>query len=83
MKTRIAAALVAALTLGATVVAGSSQAEAHHFHGGWGWGGAGFAAGALIGAAVASDYAYVPRCHFVRQFDVYGNYVGTARVCRY
>jgi hypothetical protein len=32
MKTRIAVALVAALTLGATMVAGSSQAQAHHWH---------------------------------------------------
>ncbi|HEY2135980.1 MAG TPA: hypothetical protein VGH49_08835 [Xanthobacteraceae bacterium] len=83
MKSKIATALIATLALGATVVAGSSQAQAHHFHG-WGWGGVGLglATGALIGAAVADDY-YVPRCHFVRQFDRFGNYVGTAKVCGY
>jgi hypothetical protein len=76
MKTKIAAALLAALTLGTTVVAGSGQAQAHGW-GGWGWGGAGFAAGALVGAAVATSGP----CHWVRQYDRYGNYVGTAKVC--
>jgi hypothetical protein len=83
-KAKIAAAALAALTLGATVVASTSQAEAR-----WGWGGVGvgLAAGALIGAAAASNayaqptYVYAPRCRFVRQYDAYGYYVGTAKVC--
>jgi hypothetical protein len=79
MKTRIAAALIAALTLGTTVVAGSSQAQAHHF----GFGGLGFAAGALIGSAAASDYVYAPRCHWARQYNRFGDYIGTAKVCGY
>jgi len=87
MKTKIAAALIAALTLGTTAIATTGQAQAK----GWGWGGVGlgFAAGAMIGAAAASsayagpDYVYVPRCRFVRQFDSWGNYIGSARVCRY
>ncbi len=87
-KTKIAAVLLAAVTLGATVVSGTGEAQAH----GWGWRGAGigFAAGALIGAAAASSaYAgpgyvyYGPRCRWVRQYDSYGYYVGTAKVCRY
>src|ERR1700688_2091528 len=49
MKTKIATALVAALTLGTIAVAGTSQAQAHHFHGGWGWGGVGL--GLALGAA--------------------------------
>ena len=81
MKTKITAALLATLALGAASVAGTSQAQAH-WHGGWGGVGLGFAAGALIGAAT-TDYVYAPRCHFVRQFDQYGNYVGTAKVCNY
>ena len=81
MKTRIAAALVAALTLGATMVAGSSQAQAHHWHGGWGWGGVGL--GLALGSAAASTYVYVPRCRWVRQFDQFGNYLGTSKFCRY
>jgi hypothetical protein len=87
MKTRIAAALLAALTLGATAVATTGEAQAR----GWGWRGVGlgFAAGTIIGAAAASsayaesDYVYAPRCRFVRQFDQFGNYIGTGRVCRY
>jgi hypothetical protein len=87
-KTKIAATLVAAATFGATMLSGSGEAQAHH----WGWRGAGlgFAAGALIGAAAASSayagpgYAYyAPRCRWIRQYNAYGYYVGTAKVCRY
>jgi len=81
MKTRIAAALVAALTLGATMVAGSSQAQAHHWHGGWGWSGVGL--GLALGSAAASTYVYDAPCRWVRQFDRFGNYVGRAKVCNY
>ena len=78
MKTKIAAALVAALTLGAASVASTSQAEAHHWgHRGWGWGAAGL--GLAIGAAAAAT-AYSD-CYWVRQFDRFGNYVGRVRVC--
>ena len=78
MKTKIAAA-VAALALGTTVMA--SQAQAHpHFHGGWAPFGAGIVAGAIIGSAVA-DGGYYYNCHWVRQYDQWGNYVGRAKVC--
>jgi|HubBroStandDraft_1064217.scaffolds.fasta_scaffold129223_1 hypothetical protein len=77
MKTRIVAA-VAALALGTTVMA--SQAQAHHFHGG-GWApfGAGIVAGAIIGATVADGPYY--SCHWVRQYDQWGHYVGSTKVC--
>ena len=87
-KTKIAACLLAALTLGTSVLATSGEAQAK----GWGWGGVGLgiAAGAMIGAAAASSAysgpAYVydgPRCRFVRQYDSYGYYIGTTKVCRY
>ena len=86
-KTRIAAALLAAVTLGTTVLSTSGEAQAR----GWGWGGVGLglAAGAMIGAAAASSayaepsYVYAPRCRWVRQYDRFGYYVGTAKVCRY
>ena len=79
MKTKIAAALLAALTLGTVSVASTSQAQAHHWGGhGWGWGGVGL--GLALGAAAASTYAYTD-CYWVRQFDRYGNYVGRVRVC--
>jgi hypothetical protein len=90
-KTKIAAVALAALTLGTTVLATSGEAQARHR--GWGWGGVGLgiAAGAMIGAGIASrsyyepSYVYVdgPRCRWIRQFDDFGNYVGKAKVCRY
>jgi hypothetical protein len=80
MKTRIAAALVAAVTLGAVSVAGTTQAQAHHFHGGWGWGG--FGLGLALGAAAATTYV-APSCYWTPQYDRFGNYLGRAKVCNY
>jgi hypothetical protein len=87
--TKIAAMALAAVTVASTVAAGTSEAEARR----WGWGGVGLglAAGAMIGAGIASSayaepsYVYVggPRCRWVRQYDGYGYYVGRARVCGY
>jgi hypothetical protein len=86
IKTKVTAAVLTA-TLVTAVAATSSEAEAR----GWGWGpalGVGIAAGALIGAAAAGAYApgyyydpAFPRCHRVPQYDAYGNYVGSIRVC--
>ena len=88
VATKIAAASMAALTLGAVLSTGS-EAQARP----WGVGlGIGLGVGALVGAAAASSYgpyyggpAYVVApgyrpCHWVRQFDAYGNYVGRACV---
>jgi hypothetical protein len=77
MKTKIVAA-VAALAFCATVMA-TSQAQAHHFNGGWAPFGAGIVAGAIIGATVADGPYY--SCHWVRQYDQWGNYAGRAKVC--
>lgn len=85
IKAKVTAAMLAA-SLVTAVAATSSEAEAR----GWGWGpalGVGIAAGALIGAATATGaygYSYdpaFPRCHRVPQYDAYGNYVGSIRVC--
>jgi hypothetical protein len=85
IATKIATVSLAALTMGA-VLANGSQAQARP----WGLGlGLGLAAGAVVGAAAASSYgpyygpAYVVTpgyrpCHWIRQFDGYGNYVGRA-----
>ena len=90
-KTKIAAVALAALTLGTTVLATSGEAQAGHRHRHWGGVGLGIAAGALIGAGIASHryyephyvYAGGPRCRWIRQFDDFGNYIGKAKVCRY
>ena len=52
---RILTPLVAAATLAGAAVASSAPAEARW---GWGWGLGGFAAGAVIGSALASSYYY-------------------------
>ena len=56
--------------------------------GGWGIGAA-FVGGAIVGAAVANSAPYggyyvdgYRRCGWERQYDAYGYYVGTVRVCR-
>ena len=77
MKTRIAAA-VAALAIGMTALA-TTQAEAHHWHGGWGHGGFGFAAGAIIGSAIANDGYYY--CHWEPRYDRHGHYLRSIKVC--
>jgi hypothetical protein len=92
IRTKFAAAALAAVTLGAAMSATTGTADAkmwHHHHHGWGWGGAGLAAG-LIGAGIASNayasdgyYGGAPRCRWVRQFDGWGNYIGRAKVCNY
>ncbi|HEY0235161.1 MAG TPA: hypothetical protein VGC86_08930 [Afipia sp.] len=89
IKTKIAAAAIAALTLTGGIAATTNQAQAGH-HGGAV--GLGIAAGLLAGAAIANNaYAqpayvvdYGPRrCGWVRQFDAYGNYIGRVRSCAY
>jgi hypothetical protein len=80
MKTKIATALVAALTLGAIAVAGTSQAQAHHFHGGWGWGGVGLGL-ALGAAAAANSYEDAPTCYLTPQYNRYGRFIGNVKTC--
>jgi hypothetical protein len=85
IKTRIAALALAALTLTGGL-ASTTQAQAGG--GGLGWGiGAGLIGAAVVGTAIAAnsgpyDGGY-RRCALVRQFDVYGNYLGTIRSCNY
>ncbi|HMK69712.1 MAG TPA: hypothetical protein VK442_01955 [Xanthobacteraceae bacterium] len=63
---KIMTALIAAAAIGAMAVATSSTAEARYWghggwgwgHGGWGWGWGGFAAGAIVGSALAAPYYY-------------------------
>ena len=82
IKTKTAAAL-AALTLATTLALPASEAQAR------GWGVAAIIGGAIVAGAVASAYStpvYADgyrRCRFVRQYDGYGMYVGTAKVCTY
>jgi len=86
-KSKIAASL-AVVTLAASLTIPTSAANA----GKYGWGvAAGVIGGAIVAGAVANAYAEpvyggyydgYRRCRFERQYDSYGYYVGTARVCR-
>ncbi|HKA75925.1 MAG TPA: hypothetical protein VKD19_02335 [Pseudolabrys sp.] len=84
-KSKITVATLTTLTLIGTLAATSGSAQAHS-HLGWGIG-AGFAAGALIGAAAASTGpVYVTPgyrdCRLVERYDRWGN-VRVIRVCDY
>jgi hypothetical protein len=75
---KIAAVSMAALTMGAVLSTGG-EAQARGFGLGLG---IGLATAVVVGAAVASSRPYYGpgyRCHWVRQFDDYGNYAG--KVC--
>lgn len=86
----IAAVAVAALALTGGIAATTQEAQAGYRGVGIG---VGVAAGALFGAALASNAYGAPvyvqdgygyrRCGYVRQFDVYGNYIGRVRTCNY
>jgi hypothetical protein len=85
IKSKIATA-VAVATLAGSLAIPTSQAQAR---GGWGIGAA-ILGGAVVGAAVANSAPYggyyvvdgYRRCGFERQYDAYGFYIGTAKVCR-
>jgi hypothetical protein len=89
IKTRIAAAALAALAVTGGIAASTTQAEAK----GLGWGiGAGIVGAAVVGGAIAANSGYYNNgyydggyrhCGWVRQFDGYGNYVGRVRTCNY
>ncbi|RTL53699.1 MAG: hypothetical protein EKK40_03865 [Bradyrhizobiaceae bacterium] len=88
IKTRLAAAAFAALTLTGGAIATTSPAQAGHYNGAAI--GLGIASGVVLGAAIAGNsygppaYAYgYRRCGWVRQFDAYGNYIGRVRSCAY
>jgi hypothetical protein len=83
---KIAAAL-AVVTLATSLAIPSGEAQAKGKH--WGIGaaivGSAIVAGAIADSAYGGDYEPYGyrRCRFERQYDSYGFYVGTARVCRY
>lgn len=85
IKSTIAGAL-AVLTVAGSLAIPTSAAQAR---GGWGFGAA-LVGGAVVGATIASEapyggYYYVEgrRCRWERQYNAFGDYVGTAKVCRY
>jgi hypothetical protein len=74
MKTMLTA-LVAAATIAGAAVATSAPAEARWGGGGWGWGLGGFAAGAIVGSALAAPYyygGYGPYGYYSAPYPYYG-----------
>ena len=57
---KILTALVAAAIIGGAALATSAPAYAWRGGWGWGWGLGGFAAGAIVGSALAAPYYYAP-----------------------
>jgi hypothetical protein len=85
IKTKFAAVTVAALVAAGSFASTTTSAEAHGFHPGWGVG-AGLVGAAIVGSAIAATTPYpyyggYAHCGWVRQFDAFGNYVGTVRSC--
>lgn len=84
IKTRIAAAALAALAVTGAMVSTTSQAQAKPP--GWVFGvGAGIATAAVVGSAIAASndpyyYGY-RRCGWVAQYSAFGQYVGRVRAC--
>ena len=83
IKTKFAALALATLAVTGTI-ASTTQAQAKPLH----WGiGAGLVGAAIVGTAIAASgpgyYDGYRRCSWVRQFDVYGNYIGRVRTCNF
>lgn len=84
IKTKIAAAALAALAVTGTMLSTTSQAQAKPP--GWVFGvGAGIATAAVVGSAIAASndpyyYGY-HRCGWVAQYNAFGQYVGRVRSC--
>jgi hypothetical protein len=88
IKTKLAALAVTAVV---AVGAVASTTPANAGGGGWGPGpavGVGLATGLIVGSAIAASqqpaYAYpVRRCWLQPQYNAFGIYVGSYRVCNY
>jgi hypothetical protein len=83
--TKFKTAAVAALALATTFAIPATDAQAR----GWGLA-AGIVGGAIVAGAIAANAnantVYVDgyrRCRFVRNYDRFGYYVGTTKVCNY
>ncbi len=82
IKTKIAALAFTALAVTGGIASTTTQAQAKPK-----WVGPAIFGAAVIGTAIAASnagyYDGYRRCGLVRQFDVYGNYMGTIRTCDY
>ena len=82
---------IAALALAALAVTGSlattTKAEAYPINN-WGYVGAGLATAAIVGTAIAASnggvyYTGYRRCGWAPRYNVFGQYIGSVRVCNF
>jgi hypothetical protein len=82
IKTRIAALALATLAVTGGIASSTTQAQASPK-----WVGPALFGAAVVGTAIAaSNHGYYDgyrRCGWVRQFDVFGRYVGRIRTCNF
>ena len=84
IKTKIATLALATLADTGSLTATSTKAEAgpffHHHHHHLGLG-VGLATAAIVGTAIAAGPVY--RCGWAPRYNVFGQYIGSVRVCNY
>lgn len=82
IKTRIAALALATLAVTGGIASSTTQAQASPK-----WVGPALFGAAVVGTAIAaSNHGYYDgyrRCGWVRQFDVFGRYMGRIRTCNF
>jgi len=83
IKTRIAALALATLAVTGALATTSTQAQAKPF-----WIGPAIVGAAVVGTAIAASAAandgyYYRRCGWTPRYNVYGQYMGSVRVCNY
>ena len=87
IKSKIAALALAALAVTGTFATTTTKAGAYPINN-WGYVGAGLATAAIIGTAVAASngpvyYTSYRRCGFAPRYNVFGQYIGSVRVCNF
>jgi hypothetical protein len=87
IKTKIAALALATLAVTSSIAATTTKAEAYPIKP-WGYVGAGIATAAIVGTAIAASngpvyYTNYRRCGWAPRYNVFGQYIGSVRVCNF
>ena len=87
IKSKIAALALAALAVTGTFATTTTKAEAYPINN-WGYVGAGLATAAIVGTAIAASnggvyYTGYRRCGWAPRYNVFGQYIGSVRVCNF
>lgn len=87
IKTKIAAFALATLAVAGSLATTSTKAEAYPINN-WGYVGAGLATAAIVGTAIAASngpvyYTTYRRCGWAPRYNVFGQYIGSVRVCNF